>query len=276
MHLCATDPPYFLHNLGNEWTAERAVKGKAARKMCGNLRAGMRFDPLQGRRLQAFMADVSKEIYRILKPGGFYISFAQARLYHRLGVAVEDAGFEIRDMLAWKYQGQPKASSQDHFVRRMDIDAEQQEEIITNLDGRKTPLLKPEMEPMVLAQKPREGTFVDNWLAYQTGLVDVSQSLDGMFPGNVMEVRKPTKADKGEANDHPTVKPVPLIEHLIRLFSKDGQTVIDPFMGSGSHGIAAINAGRKYIGIERDPHYFDIASNRIKGTAEHHAASPDT
>ena len=67
------------------------------------------------------MTKVSTEVYRILKPGGFYISFSQGRLYHRMAVAIEDCGFEIRDMLVWKREGQAKAFSQNHFVRKMKI-----------------------------------------------------------------------------------------------------------------------------------------------------------
>lgn len=63
---------------------------------------------------------------------------------------------------------------------------------------------------------------------------------------------------------HPTEKPVPLMEHYIRNSSQLGQTVFDPFMGSGTTGVAALNLGRKFIGIERDPKYFDIACRRIE------------
>jgi site-specific DNA-methyltransferase (adenine-specific) len=265
VHLCVTDPPYFIKGLGDEWTSENAKKGKAERNMCRNLPSGMAFDPSQGLRFQTFMAHVSAEVLRVLVPGAFFISFSHARLYHRLAVAVEDAGFEMRDMLAWKYEGQPKAQAQDYHVRRMKIADKEKARIIAALGGRKLAMLKPQMEPMTLAQKPREGTYVENWLKYGTGLADTTQTLDGMFPGNVMDVKKPTKAEKGNDNDHPTVKPVSLIEHLIRLFSVEGQTILDPFLGSGSHGVAAVNAGRSFIGIERDAGYHEIARNRIIG-----------
>jgi site-specific DNA-methyltransferase (adenine-specific) len=266
VHLCVTDPPYFIDGLGDEWDGDKVIDSQNKAGVIGGLPVGMKFDPEQGRLFQTFMHDISREVYRVLVPGAFYISFTQARLYHRLGVAVEDAGFELRDMLAWKYEGQAKAFSQDHFVRKMKISDEEKARIIADLGGRKTPQLKPQMEPMTLAQKPRDGTFVDNWLQHRTGLVDVTQTLDGMFPGNIMEVKKPSKTDKGEGNFHPTVKPVPLIAHLIRLFSTPGQVVLDPFLGSGSHGVAAVEAGRDFIGIERHSEYFDIASNRINSS----------
>jgi len=62
---------------------------------------------------------------------------------------------------------------------------------------------------------------------------------------------------------HPTQKPVKLIEHLIRLFTDEGDMIIDPYMGSGTTGVAAINSQREFIGIEIDSEYFDMAKQRI-------------
>lgn len=64
-------------------------------------------------------------------------------------------------------------------------------------------------------------------------------------------------------NIHPTVKPIELMRRLIRLVSKPGHTIIDPFMGSGTTGVAAILEGRNFIGIEREPDYLKIANTRI-------------
>jgi site-specific DNA-methyltransferase (adenine-specific) len=267
VHLCVTDPPYFIEGLGAGWHGQQVSTRQGAAKLVGGLPAGMKFDPRQGPNLHAFMLEASLEIIRILKPGGFYISFAQPRLYHRLATAVEDAGFELRDMLIWARDGQAKAFSQDHFVRKLKITDQEKERIIDELGGRRTPQLRPQMEPMTLAQKPRDGTFVDNWMRHRTGLMDTTQTLDGMFPGNIMPFKKPTRAEKGADNDHPTSKPVPLIDHIIRLFSAPGQTVLDPFLGSGSHGVAALQTGRNFIGIERDSHYYEIAKSRIREAA---------
>jgi site-specific DNA-methyltransferase (adenine-specific) len=68
----------------------------------------------------------------------------------------------------------------------------------------------------------------------------------------------------GRFGGHPTEKPVPLMSELLKLFSGAGDTVLDPFMGSGTTGVAAIQLGRKFIGIEREPKYFDIACQRIE------------
>ena len=65
-------------------------------------------------------------------------------------------------------------------------------------------------------------------------------------------------------NIHTTVKSIALMQYLVKLISRDGQTVLDPFMGSGTTGIAAKNINRSFIGIEREPEYFEIAKARIE------------
>jgi site-specific DNA-methyltransferase (adenine-specific) len=181
-------------------------------------------------------------------------------------MALDLSGFEIRELLGWKYEGQAKAFSQSHFIRKdKTMSEEEKKKLIQELDGLKTPQLKPQMEPMVLAQKPKEGTFVDNWKKYQVGLVNTRETLDGMFPGTIMEVSKQVRKNETDENlDHLTIKPVCLIAHLVKLFTKSGQIVLDPFLGSGSHGVAALESDRKFIGFEIEKKYYDIASKRIQ------------
>ena len=183
-------------------------------------------------------------------------------------MALDLSGFEIRDMLGWKYEGQAKAFSQNHFIRKDKAMSEKEKQkLIEELDGWKTPQLKPQLEPMVLAQKPRDGTFIENWKKYQVGLVNMKESLDGMFPGTIMEVPKQVRRNEtAEKIEHMTVKPVCLISHLIRLFTKRGQTVLDPFVGSGSHGVATIKNHRKFLGFEIEKKYYEIAARRIAST----------
>ena len=64
---------------------------------------------------------------------------------------------------------------------------------------------------------------------------------------------------------HPTQKPVALMEYLIKTYTNEGEKVLDFTMGSGSTGVAAANLGRKFIGIEMDDHYFEVAKGRILG-----------
>lgn len=256
---CITDPPYFIDKMASDWDLEKLKASTQKAGVVGGLPVGMKFDPQQGKDLEEFMFKISKELYRILKPGAFFLSFSMPRLYHRMACGIENAGFEIRDEYIWKRTGQPKAFSQTHFVKKMNLSEEEKEEIIQTLDNRKTPQLKPDFEAIVMAQKPKEGTFVNNWINYGVGLVDVSESLDGMFPSTIMAVPR-----DGSDIPHLTVKPVRLIEHLIKLFTQENAVVIDPFMGSGTTGVACANTEREFIGIELSEEYFELSKNRIQ------------
>lgn len=77
------------------------------------------------------------------------------------------------------------------------------------------------------------------------------------YPKNVLQF-------ECERGYHPTQKPVPLLEYLIKTYTNEGETVLDNCMGSGSTGEAAINTGRKFIGIEKDEKYYQIARERLK------------
>lgn len=76
-------------------------------------------------------------------------------------------------------------------------------------------------------------------------------------------LREFTKCPKGQGAEHPTQKPVSLMEWCIGFFPS-ADTILDPFMGSGTTGVACANLGRSFIGIEREPKYFDIACRRIE------------
>ena len=75
---------------------------------------------------------------------------------------------------------------------------------------------------------------------------------------------KASKKDRNEGNIHPTVKPTDLMAYLVRLVTPKGGTVLDPFMGSGSTGKAAVREGMDFIGIEREDEYMEIAKTRIE------------
>ena len=263
-HLALTDPPYFLDRLDDGWCPDKIASSRRRAGVIGGLPVGMNFDSRQAKNLQAFLAPVAVELMRILKPGSFLLMFAAPRLYHRAAVAVEDAGFEIRDAYAWRFtkKAQFKAFTFDHFVKkRKDMTPEQKAEALVTLDGRRTPQLRPQFEMILCAQKPREGTFVDNWLAHRTGLIDPRQSLTARVPETVMTVEKEGKKSHG---GHLTPKPVKLCEHLIRLFSTEGQTVLDPFVGSGATCLAALRNRRRTIGIDINPDYIEIARRRLE------------
>lgn len=258
--LILTDPPYFIDGMGADWDTGK-LRRRVKPGVVGSLPAGMKFSVQQGRDLQAFLAPIAREWLRLLRPGGFCLVFSQNRLSHRTAIAIEEAGFEIRDMLLWQYEGQAKAFTQEHFIRKRDISAAEKARLIHKLGGRKTPQLKPQGEMIVLAQKPREGTFVDNWDQWETGLIDVScPVIDGSrFPGTVIPAKKPR-----ERYGHLTAKPVDLLRHLIRIFSAPAGVILDPFAGSGSAGVAAKLENRGFIGYEIEAEMARLAQDRIQ------------
>lgn len=385
-----TDPPYGLSFMGKRWDYDVPSE------------------------------DVWAECLRVLKPGGHLLAFAGTRTQHRMAVRIEDAGFEIRDMIAWVYgSGFPKSMD---VSKAIDKAAGVEREIVgqshyaANRTALKPPIgtfertnddrlitapatdaakhwhgwgtaLKPALEPITVARKPLIGTVAENVLTWGTGGVNVdgcrvgsggvtessaragkgagyeahnkegrkygdglggviaeahplgrwpanlihdgSEEVVGLFPETKSGAgaRRPNgahsdvtynggwsphdyarEADSGSAarffycakaskrdrdegcegmeaktaggmqerndgslgsitlsrNHHPTVKPTDLMRYLCRLVTPPGGTVLDPFMGSGSTGKAAIIEDFNFIGIEREAEYLDIARARIE------------
>jgi site-specific DNA-methyltransferase (adenine-specific) len=238
--------------------------------------------------------DLWQEVYRTLRPGAFCLAFCSPQLYHRLAVNVEDAGFLIRDQIMW----------------------------MTTTKMPKYNRLKPAHEPIVVAQKPLDGTLVHNhetwgcgtintgttripwdkapptgWVAQggrrrtfggagkttgtqqEFGTVDANPS--GRYPSNIIGdvlhehqkyfyAPRATREEKGADNHHPTVKPISLMAYLIDIYAPVGTTVLDPFCGSGTTGVAAVRGGRAFVGCDADPVYSEIASARCRAAIEEH------
>jgi DNA modification methylase len=97
---------------------------------------------------------------------------------------------------------------------------------------------------------------------YRDGLVSPGKgSTTERYPVNLIQFSNGHSPNS--ANYHPTQKPVALMEYMIKTYTDEGMTVLDNCMGSGTTGVACMNLGRNFIGIERDPAYFKIASDRI-------------
>lgn len=343
-----TDPPYGLSFMGRKWDYDVPS------------------------------VEIWVECLRVLKPGGHLLAFAGTRTQHRMAVRIEDAGFEIRDMIAWVYgSGFPKSQNGDWGGTA----------------------LKPALEPITMARKLLIGTVASNWAEHGTGALNIDgcrvgtestrlpvgkplnggaygsdradlDSLDrtggsyaGRWPANLIhdgseEVlagfpdkagadnskrgrasdkfrntfgafkgqpdeffpkidekgsaarffycakasrkdrnegcehmeRKPLHwssgdknygsfqaegTDKTSQNNHPTVKPTDLMAYLCRLVTPPGGTVLDPFMGSGSTGKATIREGFRFIGIEREAEYLEIARARIEHEQAKHRDPAD-
>jgi site-specific DNA-methyltransferase (adenine-specific) len=407
-----TDPPYEIGFMGKGWDD-----------------SGIANNP-----------ELWKEVLRVLKPGGHLLSFSHSRTYHRQAVAVEDAGFEIRDQIMWIYgSGFPKSHNIGKAVDKIEGNEREVVGVSDNTRDRNNheynsvgnfgsneiietkghspyegwgTALKPAHEPIVMARKPFKGNVANNVLEWGTGGINVDgcrigsevrttpiHSTDvkedntlfglhptiqhhreettlGRFPANIIfdeeagkildeqsgirktggvktqvdnganqpinlggGLTKPREASEGGAsrffycpksskkdrnegmpeqvpqftgrprredgsviykethpeewaevmktkprkektslaaseeilqpttkgtmNTHPTVKPTDLMAYLIRLITPKGGLVLDPFMGSGSTGKAAVREGMNFIGIEREDEYMEIAKSRI-------------
>lgn len=166
--------------------------------------------------------------------------------------------------------------------------------------------LKPAFEPALLFRKPLVGTVAENVLAHGAGALNIDgcrvedggeETSKGRFPANLIHdgsdevlavfpgaaggsaarffyCAKASKTDRGTDNSHPTVKPTELMRYLVRLVTPLGGTVLDPFMGSGSTGKAAVLEGFHFLGIEQDPNYFNIATERIQRAFDASATNP--
>jgi site-specific DNA-methyltransferase (adenine-specific) len=390
-----TDPPYELAFMGKSWDATGV----------------------------AYSVELWQEVMRVLKPGGHLLAFSGSRTYHRMAVAIEDAGFEIRDQIMWIYgSGFPKSHDiskgidkqagaerevvKTGFAYGISVGQEAQgyrpadyvskqlsnEAITTEAkqwQGWGT-ALKPAHEPIVVARKPLIGTVAANVLTYGTGGLNIDgsrvgneivsthhapkgtfaggepnrgsdtstyQNHTGRWPANVIHdgsdevvalfpdskggafpakrgqaintsfasgqeteggframgdsgsaarffyCAKASKRDRNEgldglpsqrraglqgadndkdnldpvserwrtqpsANHHPTVKPTDLMRYLCRLVTPPGGIVLDPFMGSGSTGKAAMYEGFEFVGIELTDEYLPIAKARIEFAIE--------
>lgn len=116
---------------------------------------------------------------------------------------------------------------------------------------------------------------------YKTAERKRSREIEGLRGGSAAETCTATISEDGRryplsiltyARDgsriHPTQKPVALLEYLVKTYTNEGETVLDNCMGSGSTGVACVNTGRRFIGMELDPAYFGIAKKRIQEARE--------
>ena len=423
-----TDPPYHLTSTVDRFGKEGSAAPKDKDGLYNRIDRGFMGQEWDGGDI-AFRKETWELCFKVLKPGGHLLAFSGSRTYHRMAVAIEDAGFDIRDQIMWLYgSGFPKSHNIGKAVdkklgnerkktgetkthsnkgmpqaeKRTAIGAgafgQEVEEDITvgtsEWEGWGT-ALKPAHEPLVLARKPlSEKSVVDNVLKHRTGGINIDEcrvegndakypdtnpdfrdqgrqskenmgidklsfgqtenvkrkkvvrkSRDensvwtddnsgmkaegseyadadprGRFPSNIMHdgsdsikelfedksryfyCAKTSKAERNQGlnnfpikqtqgggggigdyeddvnsasgkfgsekapskNVHPTVKPIKLMKYLCRLITPKGGTVLDPFMGSGSTGMAAKEENFDFVGIEKQKEYFNIASARIE------------
>jgi DNA modification methylase len=111
----------------------------------------------------------------------------------------------------------------------------------------------------------------DNWRQWEGRsderfrTADYEHAGDSGGPSRFFYCSKASKSDRGDGNRHPCVKPQTLMKWLVGLVSFPGETVLDPFMGSGTTGLACLTTGRNFVGVELDPGYHEVARKRLAG-----------
>jgi site-specific DNA-methyltransferase (adenine-specific) len=125
---------------------------------------------------------------------------------------------------------------------------------------------KPTIEHIIIAMKPHGSkSYIDNVLNFEA----LPESVKMTYP--FIQVPKPSKKEKSLGTDkviHPTIKPIKLMSYLITLFTREGDWVIDPFLGSGTCGLSSKLLNRNFLGVEMDKQYFDICEERLSVSRE--------
>lgn len=156
-HACVTDPPYHLTSIHERFAKTGGADRQVPKKehQYARLSRGFMGQEWDGGDI-AFRPETWRAVWDVLAPGAHLVAFSGTRTFHRMAVAIEDAGFEIRDTLMWLYgQGFPKSHNQEG-----------------EWDGWGT-ALKPAWEPIVLARKPLGGTVAANVLQHGTGALNI-------------------------------------------------------------------------------------------------------
>jgi site-specific DNA-methyltransferase (adenine-specific) len=137
------------------------------------------------------------------------------------------------------------------------------EDVLVFSTGDKSPAYFPQMEKRdapIKAGGLNSGGAIPNMSGAEARAAIKTKIYDEKYPTSILKYN--VREGRGL---HPTQKPVALMEYLIKTYTNEGETVLDFTMGSGTTGVACKNTNRKFIGIERDEKYFQIASERILG-----------
>lgn len=278
IHAIISDIPYgiaydewdILHNNTNS-----ALGGQSLAQSNGGVLFKRRGKPLNGwsnadkkipSEYQQWCSSWSAQWFRVLKPGSSCFIFAGRRFAHRCIIALEDSGFTFKDMLAWKKNAAPHRAQRLSEIYKRRGDKEQAE----IWQGWRVANLRPLFEPILWFQKPYKtgGTLADNVLEYGVGAWNENALSDfcsyGSFSDNISNSNiLSVYCGKSDHGLHETQKPLKLMECLVSLITQEGAIVLDPFAGSGTTCLAAKNLKRRYIGIEINEAFAEIAKNRL-------------
>jgi site-specific DNA-methyltransferase (adenine-specific) len=266
VHLCLSDIPYGISLA--EWDVLHANRNSAllGQSPAQQGKAGFRRrgKPINGwssadrdisREYQSWCREWTDPLFGVMKEGASVMIFGARRTLHRAIVAFEESGFLLRDILAWEKPGaHHRAQSLENLMRKRGLDDEAE-----RWQGWRVGNLAPIWEPVAWFFKPYRHTILDNVLEHEVGAMNVDACrVNGTSPTNVL------RFDNGpDERLHETQKPLELMRYLIRLTTREGQTVLDPFIGSGTTAVAARSLNRRYIGFEIREDHWRVAQARI-------------
>lgn len=249
-----------LHNNSNSaymGSSEAQIKaGKVFAKRRKPINGWSRSDREQTNEYYEWCRTWTADWLRVLKPGGSALVFSGRRFAHRCIAAMEDEGFNLRDLLAWE---RPHAAFR---AQRLSVIYQKRAELgeAERWEGWRVGNLRPTFEPIIWCFKPYDETIADNVLDHNLGAINVKRY--EAMSGSIDNIVRFGFA-KGERGQHDAQKPIALLQCLIEATTLPNQLVLDPFAGSGSAAVAAVAAGRRYIAIERDDDIFAVAERRL-------------
>lgn len=198
----------------------------------------------------------SSLVFPKMKDGASVFVFGARRTLHRAIIAFEDSGFLLKDVLVWKKK------IAHHRAQRLSGILEKRGEFekARKWDGWRLGNLAPIYEPIAWFFKPYKHTITDNILENEVGAMNIEKcKINGLSPTNVLKFG----FNRKEKKIHEAQKPEELIEYLINLTTIKSQTILDPFMGSGTTAVCAKKLNRYFIGFETVKDYYDKSLNRL-------------
>lgn len=269
--LVVTDIPYgislgewdVLHkntnsSLGGTSPAQKKL-GKGFKRRGKPINGWSKADLERPKEYQHWCETWARPIISKLKPGTSMFVFAGRRYCHRAVVALEDCGFLLRDLLSWE---RPTAHFKAQRLSKL-LEKRGMSKQAVEWEGWRLGNLAPRFEPVIWMFKPYTigGTIADNVLEHGVGAINTDACLqNGKQPCNIIKAG----FESGEKGFHDAQKPISLMKLLIELTTKKGYTVLDPFCGSGSTGVACMNLEREFIGIDIDPMCIDMTKKRLE------------
>ncbi len=287
-----TDPPYGISYQNHDWdkTLPKKEIWTDSLRVLKSGSFGLVFSSV--RLMHRLMVDLEDSGF-LIRDVLFWAYLNGMPKSRDMGLSIDkELGVESKTIGKYNYvQGYKKDGAENYYSEK------EKQEPISHLGQKYKGAglgLKPAYEPIILVQKPIEKglTVPKNIIKYGTGALNLEETRipyskgegkvghnphpKGRVAANILRTEDfedgydkffavPKVRQKAEYfNNHPTLKPLELMQHLVKLLSFENQTVLDPFMGSGSTGLATRLLKRKFIGFELSPEYYKICQKRLE------------